>query len=350
MVSVQLRLALLFGSTLVACGPGSSDSMAAEKVDLSAIGQPQSIQSVGFAPDGAPLVSVKYGLGSGANTFANYDTLTWSFEKKSWSVFGPPSRCLGRGPADTTLFCQVVPESGSVIEQHVQRLKAGGQLESLSDDPALPVILRVDADGNFYAHTIVDSAWALSVKLRAASTFTPIIRDLPDANGQLFMSQDGATLFYLLPSRALYRSASPTQFEKLIDLTTLANAPLTNLTPSAVSTDGSFYFVRPDKRELWRLPPGGNELTLFTTVPHGTVLSNVMADRQNRLYVQVRTTDGSTLERAGELYEYQGGSSWRLRLRYAGAVSHPSIAPNGSAYLTTLQASGAITDLVRIGN
>lgn len=350
MVSVRLRLALLFVSTFVACGPGSSDSMAAEKVDLTAIGQPQSIQSVGFAPDGAPLVSVRYGAGSGANTFAKYDTLRYSFESKTWSVFGPPSRCLSIGPADTTLFCQVVPEAGTVVEQHVQRMKAGGQLEALSDDPALPVLLRVDAEGNFYAHTIVDSAWALSVKLRTASTFTPIIRDLPDANGQLLMSQDGATLFYLMPSRALYRSTTPTQFEKIIDLTTLANAPLTNLSAGAVATDGTLYFFRGDKRELWRLPAGSSALTLVTTVPHGTVMSNVTVDRQNRVYVQVRTTDGSTLERAGEIYEYRGGSDWRLRLRYAGVTSHPSIAPNGSAYVTTLQSSGVITDLVRIGN
>lgn len=350
MVSLRLRLALFVSLLTLACGPGSSDSMTVVPVDLSAIGQPQSIQSVGFAPDGAPLVSVRYGAGSGANTFAKRDTLRYSFESKTWSVFGPASRCLGIGPADTTLFCQVVPESGNVIEQHVQRMKAGGQLESLSDDPALPVLLRVDAEGNFYAHTIVDSAWALSVKLRTASTFTPIIRDLPDANGQLLMSQDGATLFYLLPSRALYRSTTPTQFDKLIDLTTLANAPLTNLTPGSVATDGSLYFFRADKRELWRLPAGGNELTLLTTVPHGTVMSNVMVDRQNRVYVQVRTTDGSTLERAGEIYEYRGGSDWRLRLRYAGETSHPSIAPNGSAYVTTLQSSGVITDLVRIGN
>ncbi|MDP1919345.1 MAG: hypothetical protein Q8L14_24050 [Myxococcales bacterium] len=350
MVSVRLRLALLFFFTLVACGPGSTDSMTVVPCDLSAIGQPQSIQAVGFAPDGAPLVTARFGAGSAANTFANHHTLTWSFEKKSWSVFGPPSRCLGIGPADTTLFCQVVPESGTVVEQHVQRMKEGGQLESLSDDPALPVLLRVDAEGNFYVHRIVDSAWALSVKLRAASTFTPIIRDLPDANGQLLMSQDGATLFYFAPSRALYRSTAPTQFEKLIDLTTLANAPLTNLTPGAVATDGTLYFFRADKRELWRLPAGGNELTLLTTVPHGTVMSTVMVDRQNRVYVQVRTTDGSTLERAGEIYEYRGGSDWRLRLRYAGETSHPSIAPNGSAYVTTLQSSGVITNLVRIGN
>ena len=350
MSSVRVRLALFFVSTLVACGPGSSDSMAVEKVDLTAIGQSQSIQSVGFAPDGAPLVSVRYGAGSGANAFAKYDTLRYSFESKTWSVFGPSSRCLGLGPRDSTLFCQIVPESGSVVEQHVQRMKEGGQLESLSDDPNLPVILNADGEGNLYVHSDVGGSPSLSVKLRGASTLTPVIRDLPAANGQVFVSQDGATRFYLLGGRGLYRSVTPTQFDLIIDLTTLENAPLTNLIPGVIATDGTFYFSRADKRELWRLSPGGNQLTLFTTVPHGTVLSNVMADRQNRLYVQVRTTDGSTLERAGEIYEYRGGTDWRLRLRYAGAVSHPSIAPNGSAYLTTLQASGVITDLVRIGN
>lgn len=337
------------GSTLTACGPGT-ESMAVVKCDLSAIGQPQSIRSVGFAPDGAPLVSVKYGAGTGASAFAHDDTLRYSFESKTWSVFGPWSKCLGLGPMNASTFCQVVPEFGSVVEQHVQRLKEGGALEPLSDDPFLPSILNVDGEGNLYAHTNVGGSPSFAVKLRGAATFTAIIRDQAELNGQLFVSQDGATRYYLVPSRTLYRGVTPTQFEAIIDFTTLANAPLTNLNPGVITTDGTFYFFRADRRELWSLPAGGTQLTLATTVPYGTVLSNVMADRKNRVYVQVRTTDGSSLERAGEVYEYRGGSDWRLRLRYGDSVSHPVIAPNGSAYLTTLQASGTITEVARIGD
>lgn len=334
---------------LFACGGGGTSSLTAEKCDLSTINQPNDIQSVGFAPDGAPLVSVKYGAGSGASTYAHYDTLRYSFTDKRWSVLGPASRCLGLGPLDTTYFCQVVPESGSVVEQHVQRLKEGGALESLSDDPSLPALLAADAAGNFYALTIVSGSFALSVKLRAEPAFTPVLSDLPDNNVRLFVSQDGAVVYFFQQNRALYRSVTPTQFEQIVDFTTLENAALSNLYPGAIATDGTFYFFEPSKRELWKLAPGGRQLAKVTTVPHGFTLSNVMVDRKNKVYVQVRTTDGSTLERAGEVYEYDGGAGWRLRLQYAGAVSHPAIAPNGSAYLITLQASGAYTDLVRIG-
>lgn len=335
-------------AALAACGPDAADSMKAERCDLTTINQPNLIGAVGFAPDGAPLVSAQYGAGASSSSFANHHTLRYSFDDKRFSVFGPASRCLGIGPLDTTYFCQVVQQSGSVVEQHVHRMKEGGALESLSDDPSLPVLLAADAEGNFYAYTLVGGAFAFSVKLRAETAFTPVLSQLTNNSGRAFVSQDGAVVYFFDVNRALYRSVTPTRFEKVIDFTTLENAQLSGLTPGAISTDGTFYFFEARQKELWKLAAGGQQLVKVTTVPHGFTLSNVMVDRRNRVYAQVRTTDGSTLDRAGEVYEFTG-SSWKRRLQYAGAVSHPAIAPNGSAFVFSLQPSGIYTDIIRFG-
>lgn len=340
------RIVSLLLLELAACGGDAGPSLTGESVDFSGINQPNVVRNMGFAPDGGLLVSAYYGAGTSFDTYANYDSLQYDFATKTWSVFGPPSRCFGLGPRDTTYFCNVVTENGTeigtVVQQTVQRQTEGGTLELLADDPALPTILNADAEGNLYAQT----SGSLSVKLRAETTFTPVTPSIPDQAVALFVSQDGATTLAFVGGRALYRSISATAFEQIIDFTTLENARLSGLTPAAFSTDGTFYLYEPSKRELWKLAPGGNQIVQVTTVPYGFVLNSVMVDRSNNVYVVVRLNDGSTTQRSGEMYEYNGGSDWTLRVRYGDNVTSPIIGPDGDAYLVGFQ-NGRVTDISR---